>query len=370
MAGTFAPSPYCNKSILEKLHECPTFDCVFSRIYDKSNIECKHISGNMAQRLYYQSHLLHDEVFCAFKDFVINGHFRDWNDPSHVFIPKSYINFMCKCDKFPSLMKHALERVISRLIKGLGLKCNCIADKVIVWVLICQAQFGYISNDESVIRDRPHDNWINSWSLEKKNQDLDTNFMLLYETELGIKVDRNINNPKVNTYLSTIVRVQKDIEIGWRCQYGHHDNKIKKLYKDDTINVGELYLRQLNSLFDDERTRHHIVDWDNPLIRNDLLKSMKVNKTHPTKWFEPFDMDRIFDFYYVHIDYRRVKVRKRCMVCLKRKSKRKGIRLMRCKGCKHPNLYRFYCSRKCQKYHWKYHHRTLETINEHDSSIQ
>ena len=355
MAKVFGASPFSNEIIIEKSHKYPTIPCVFSRIYNKKNKECRHISGDMAQRLHYQSQLLHDEMPGQFENLCVNGYFRDYNNPSHVFIPKSYINFMCKSDKFSVLMKHTIERVISRLIKGLGFKCNCIADKIIVWILVCQAQHGFITNDESCIRDSENNIAVNSWSLEKKHQDLDTNFMLLYETELGVKIARNINNPKKNTYESALVRVATDIKIGWNLQYHEHDQKIKKLYKDDTMNVGELYLKKLNALFDDEKTKHHIVDCDNPLIRNDLLRSMKVNRIHPTKWFEPFDTSRIFDFYCVAIDYRRVRMRKRCIVCNKRKNKKKGRKLFKCSSCK--CSFQLYCSRRCQKHYWNHHHR-------------
>ena len=354
---SFSHSSFCNESILRAVgnHKRSCFTAEFSRIYNKKNIECKHLSGIMAQRLYCNAQLFHDEMSDHFEEIYINDFFRDSSKPSQVFIPKSYINFMCKSDKFKTLLKYSIERIVSRMIKGLGFKCNCIAEKIIVWILICQAQEYYINNIESCWRDDDEMTYINSWNVEKKNEKLDLNFMKIYEHELKIKVDRSLNDPEHNTYKSHLISLAKDTE-NWDRFYPLQNKLIPENYRHihKELNGGELHLEYLKHLFSSKL--HYFVDWKNPLIRNDLLiKSLRLNKIHPSQWFQPFDEYRIYDFYYNHDDYKRVKLRNRCTVCYKRNNKKKSIKVRKCSGCKAKCLY--YCSRKCQKYHWKHEHR-------------
>eukprot|EP01083_Nonionella_stella_P025775 70985_1 len=330
--------------------EIPSGDCnnlEFSRIY-KLNRNKNHISGRMAHRLYLQGILQTDEI-CNFEDFFIDGLFRGWDDKKDIRITQSYLDFMIESKHFHQLMAHALNRILCRLIKGFGFKCNCIAERVLAYDLMVKAQDAFIDATEmyNFGIEGTFDN--NSWQFEKERKGFDVNFLLVMQRELSINMDKSLNNACENSYkyvFSALDEKQK--------QY----NELKIKYHDrvdrlDFLLEGIIGIKEKMAFL--KQHEKYLIDYDNPNIGIwFLIKSWKLNAIHPSKWFVPFNCNRvrIFDFYWNHSDWKRVKLVKRCVVCKKKGNKWTGIRLKTCKECKEP----LYCSRKCQKYHWKHEH--------------
>lgn len=324
MASSFNYSPFCIQKLCARYHRCPPYENVFSRIYNKNNIHCQHLSPIMAQRIIMQAQFFHADIQndiddSSFQTWFIDGYFRDDSNLSHTFIPKAFIKFMCKSKEFQRFIVYAIVRVMCRIIKGYGLRPNCIADTLVSWRIIEIAQSQFIDNYESYYISDDNFKSVNLWKVEKKNEKLDTNFVLLFEKELNVKVDvQAINILDDKSHDNMILSIRERIK-----------NKNKEL-----------------------------VYWDHPLLINSLLiKSLKLNNIHPSQWFHPYKQQHVFDFVWNKYDIKQVKPRKRCFICYKRKNKKKSRKLRRCSRCKQPGLY--YCSKQCQKVHWNKKHRNF-----------
>eukprot|EP00483_Globobulimina_turgida_P007721 UN07736 len=158
---------------------------LFSRVYGRKKSACKHISGRMAHRLYLQGELLTDELS---NDAFINGTFRAYDDEQNIFIQQSYLNYIMK-EQFQTRIKCALSKTLIRLTKGFGFSVNCIAERVLAFILIDSAQDALLDGTELYVLDQDFA-FYNSWPIERVRESKDANFAILMEKECGIKIDR------------------------------------------------------------------------------------------------------------------------------------------------------------------------------------
>eukprot|EP01084_Bolivina_argentea_P091693 165034_1 len=366
---------YSNIDTLKLVPDAPPSlrDLAFSRIYGKNkNISnCDHISGRMAHRLFLQGVLLVDFLKDDF-DLFFTRLFVNDNDESNIFIKRSYFNFMSKSEHFQQLIAHSLNRILCRLIKGFGFKCNCIAEKLLAYQIIVMAQDALIDRTEKDHFAIEGKFDTNEWQFEKINKTLDENFLLIFESELALKINKSINKVDENTYKF----ISKNL-LEWTniVHYIELNNPSKRQYMqlrgidisgfDDESKLDNRMEPKENALLFFNKSRekmefltkykHCLVDYDNSKIgKLFLIHCLNLDNIQPSKWFVPFDDKNVMDFYWSDVDLKRVKARKRCVVCKKRNSKRKNINLKKCKNCKSSR----YCNKKCQKYHWKYSHRS------------
>ena len=113
-----------------------------------------------------------------------------------------------------------------------------------------------------------------------------------------------------------------------------------------------------------QRDIFNFIDYRNTKSGNiALFKLLKLNEIHPSKWFIPFDRERIFDWMPDAYHKKRL-IRNRCGVCYKtiwndKIIKKRNNKLRCCENClKIDHLYH-YCSRKCQKIDWIKGHRAI-----------
>eukprot|EP01084_Bolivina_argentea_P091691 165022_1 len=177
----------------------------FSRIYGRKQSDCKYISGRMAHRLYLRGIIFSDEL----EETFLNGVFRDWDDETKIFIQKSYINYIMTAE-FQTLLKHALNRVMSRLMKGFGFAANCIAERFLAFRLIGWAQDAFVDRTE-LYNFNKNFTFYQSWPIERVNELLDANFVIVMEKECNIKIDRQVNKEILNDILKDLmVKIDKE----------------------------------------------------------------------------------------------------------------------------------------------------------------
>eukprot|EP01083_Nonionella_stella_P025776 70988_1 len=360
------------KLVSDKIPSGASDDVEFSRIYglnpNKSSTDCRHISGRMAHRLYLQGIMETDQILPEFGEYkFVDLLFRDYNDKSNIYIKQSYIDFMLTSQTFQQLIKHALNRILCRLIKGCGFKCNCIAEQVLSYHIIVMAQDALVERtemDHFQIEGKFDDN---SWHFERKKEKLDVNFLLVLQKELSVNINQSLNNVRDNTYKYVTESLERQYEIREQFEKNRDISKKEFYGNESSDNDGidrrmtptqyvAMWFNKAKDKMDVlNKYERYLIDHDNPKIGIiSLIKKWKLNKIHPEKWFVPFDRRMLFDFYWNDDDWKRVKVRKRCIVCKKRNNKSKCIKLKKCNKCKSP----FYCNRKCQKVHWKHKHNT------------
>ena len=352
----------------------------FSRIYNgkRNRRRCKHISGRMAHRLYLQGEMMTDSFRESFDLCFIDGLFREYdklygNDDKlrKRYIKRSYLDYMLSSEDFQNLIVHSLNRILCRLVKGLGFECNCIAEVLVAYHVIIVAQSAFVDGEEVYHFDLNARFDDNPWQFLKESEKLDANFLCVYERELSINVNKSLNKVRENT----CGYVVKSLEQRQNMQQTLEEQQISKSewYRGEDINEDEIDSRMdpkeynlyyLNRVKQKMRILiehgHELVDYKHPEIGNlRLIKSMNLNYIHPSKWFIPFNPAKVMNFYLGNDDMKRVRVRKRCIVCKKRKNQAKIKKFKKCKQCKKE----LYCGRKCQKYHWKHAHGTSSRSN-------
>eukprot|EP01084_Bolivina_argentea_P306841 530290_1 len=267
--------------------------------------------------------------------------FKNYNTGKYNILPSSYQTYIFRCNLFPKLLLDSIKRIFCRLAKGIGFKCNCIGEILIAYAIIIEAQECFIEGDEHCVQE--------TFYFEKNNQQLDTNFLLVYEKEFNVIINPQFNNMAVRYLGEKTHRLEvtnaliKSFDVN-----SDVDEKLEQLkrnrgfLKDSIKKI--ITLGNTNSL----------IDYENPLCGNIYLwKKLNLDKIHPSKWFIPFDRQRFFDYRINRKEYYKIKARQRCAVCASLKWKDKNLllgnkKLRKCSGCK---LW-VYCSRKCQKYDW------------------
>ena len=336
-------------------------DLELSRIYNgkRNKKRCPHISGRMAHRLFLQGEILKDHFREYFESHFIDRLFKeiDWDGKvKKIYIKQRYLDYMTHSDysdTFNKLIIHYLYRMLFRLAKGYGFECNCIAEILIAWIIIIEAQTVFVIRQE-LDHFEPLDRFDdNTWQFLKKNEKLDANFLLVYERELSLNISKSLNNVCAGVYKYILdegeMCVNIEREETWDKEYENAENIMDA--KQHNRRLLHEYVEQLKIL---DNHRYELIDYIHPKIGNlHLIKSLDLNNIHPSKWFIPSNEEKANKFTHESTDFKAVRVRKRCIVCKRRKEEAKIEKFKKCKRCKQP----LYCGKKCQKYHWNHGHK-------------
>merc|ERR1712228_945437 len=165
----------------------------------------------------------------------------------------------------------------------------------------------------------------NSWRFLKQNEK-DQNFLLVYQQELSLNIDKSLNRVYNNTYKQKAKDLRLDCFDANEVEEDNFEDIYVQIFVEKDGYPGYLQRVQLRN---EEckilsKHKHELIDFDHPNIGHlHLIKALNLDNIHPMTWFAPFNKAVSMNFGVEEPDLKKVKVRKRCIVCKKRKKKAK-----------------------------------------------